>query len=196
MLKPTATLIAIASLIGGLSFAQDGHDHSGHDHGPEAVDGVSQWHNTDTKKNAKGPTSRPAKATSSPAWGEGGKIDFAKLKGKVVVVEFWATWCPPCTKSVPHLNGLYKKNKERGLLIVGLSAVDRNQSAAQIARYTKQNIKYPVGVLSSTDTLARYEVTGIPHAVVIGRDGKVKWTGNPLAPAFDAAVKTQLDVAR
>ncbi len=193
-LKPTVTLFAIASLIGGLSFAQDGHDHSSHDHGPKAVDGVSLWLNAG-EKDAKNtvPASSTPKQGSNPAWGKDGAIDFSKLKGKVVVVEFWATWCPPCKKSVPHLNALYKKNKERGLLIVGLTAVDRNQNAEKIARYTKQNIKYPVGVLGSMDTLRRYEVSGIPHAVVIGRDGKVKWTGNPLSPAFDTAVNTQLD---
>lgn len=161
---------------------------------PPAVTGVSSWVKADPKKGKGEKDQKPEKAEKGPAWDPDakGEVDFARLKGKVVVLEFWATWCPPCRKSIPHLNELARAH-ERELVVLGLSAVDDRQDAGQVRKYAEEHVRYPVGVLADPATLERYGVSSIPHAVVIGKDGKVVWTGNPLDGAFEKAVKRAVE---
>ena len=123
------------------------------------------------------------KATS---WLNTTPLSLAGLKGKVVVVEFWATWCPPCRSSIPHLIKLYNANKSKGLVLISLT----NEKKREIRSFVRKNkMTYPIGAGSSTSNL--YGVSGIPHAVVIGRDGKVVWEGHPMS-GLDGAVKKAL----
>jgi thiol-disulfide isomerase/thioredoxin len=112
---------------------------------------------------------------------------IASLKGKVVVVEFWATWCGPCVKGIPHLNQLHEAHASEGLVI--LSLTDQSQKPVE-AFMTKTPMKYVVGVKS--DTGEKYGVVGIPHAAVIGRDGVLLWQGNPQSPQFDETIVAAL----
>src|SRR5688572_15872637 len=69
-------------------------------------------------------------------------VKLADLRGKPVVVEFWATWCPPCRKSIPHLAELYKKHKDAGLVIVGLT----DEPKDKVEDFTKKiEMPYVVG---------------------------------------------------
>ncbi|MBV9462641.1 MAG: TlpA family protein disulfide reductase [Verrucomicrobiae bacterium] len=99
----------------------------------------------------------------------------ADWKGKVLLMEFWATWCPPCRKSIPHLNEIWEKYKDQGLMVVGVS----NESAQTIKSFQHEiPMKYPVAI--STSLARDYGVEGIPQAFIIGRDGKVLWAGHPM----------------
>jgi thiol-disulfide isomerase/thioredoxin len=114
---------------------------------------------------------------------------LASLKGKVVVVEFWATWCGPCVQGIPHLNELHKSHASDGLVV--LSLTDQDKSAVE--KFVDQKgdgMSYAVGMGSETGR--DYGVSGIPHAFVIGRDGKLAWEGHPGVPEFDAAVEAAL----
>jgi thiol-disulfide isomerase/thioredoxin len=97
-------------------------------------------------------------------------LDLARLKGKVVVIDFWASWCAPCRQSFPWLNEMQAKYRDRGLVIIGVN-VDRERAEAE--RFLRQtpadfNIVYdPEGTLA-----ARYQVPGMPSSYVIGRDGQ------------------------
>ena len=147
---------------------------------PDPVVNVSGWLNVETEDGEQ------------PAWGDG-EVDFAALEGRVVVVEFWAVWCGPCRRSIPHLNELWEAHKDDGLHIMGLTALDGRQTQQQIDDFVAENITYPVGVLSDMSTLQNYGVRGIPHAVVVGRDGQVRWRGNPLSAEFGRAVEAALE---
>jgi thiol-disulfide isomerase/thioredoxin len=108
---------------------------------------------------------------------------LADLKGKVVVVEFWATWCPPCRKSIPHLIGLHEKYAKKGVTIVGLS----NEPKDTVEPFVQaQKMNYIVGWGSKS--AGDYGVRGIPTAFVIGRDGKVAWQGHPMDDEFEKAI--------
>jgi thiol-disulfide isomerase/thioredoxin len=98
------------------------------------------------------------------------------LKGKPAVVEFWATWCPPCRASIPHLNELNKKYKDKGLVIIGIS--DEDQKKVTEFRKTLP-MDYTVAI-DKKDLGQKLGVTGIPHAFVVGKDGKVAWQGHPM----------------
>src|SRR6476659_2261422 len=94
------------------------------------------------------------------------KLDYVgkkpELAGKPMILEFWATWCGPCRQSIPHLNAIYKKYKDKGLMIVGVTDED-NQT---IRKFTKS---VPMDYFPATDQGGKLEkefgVQGIPHAV-------------------------------
>ncbi len=95
--------------------------------------------------------------------------------GKPVLLEFWATWCPPCRKSIPHLNEIHEKYKDKDLVIIGVS----NENPATVKDFQKGTpMSYPNGI--SKDLIGQYGVTGIPHAFLIDKDGKLLWHGHPM----------------
>ena len=101
---------------------------------------------------------------------------LASLRGKVVLVEFWATWCGPCVAGIPHLNELQTKYRAAGLRVISLTDDDRAKVEA-FQKSAKSPIEYTVGV--GSDLSAKYGVTSIPQAFLIGRSGKLLWQGHP-----------------
>jgi len=94
--------------------------------------------------------------------------------GKFLLVDFWATWCGPCRRSIPKLNALHAKFKDR-LVIVGLS----NETEREIRAMKAPAIDYYVAI-DTTGTMNRaVEVRGIPHALLIDPDGIVRFEGHP-----------------
>jgi thiol-disulfide isomerase/thioredoxin len=115
-------------------------------------------------------------------WIAGGAVSDAELKGKPYVVEFWATWCPPCRMSIPHLNELSLRVQPFGLAVIGLS----NEEAGVVRPFVdKMNMRYHVGIDNDTKG---FEFPGIPFAAVVGMNGKVAWAGHPLHPGFEEAL--------
>lgn len=106
------------------------------------------------------------------------------------VVEFWATWCPPCKKSIPHLNELYQNLQSEGLVIVGIS----NEAMPKIKRFVQQkgsNMSYPVAEDESAmqDWHKAAGRKGIPSAFVVDASNTIMWIGNPLDPEFGKVVE-------
>ena len=118
-------------------------------------------------------------------------VSLEKLKGKVVVVEFWATWCPPCRTSIPHLVDLRTKLDKSKVEIIGLTD-EPLEKVEKFAKDMKMNYSVGCGSTSGQD----YGVTGIPHAFVIGTDGKIAWDGHPMDPAFAPLVKKLADAIK
>jgi thiol-disulfide isomerase/thioredoxin len=97
-----------------------------------------------------------------------------ELIGKVVLVEFWATWCPPCVAAVPHLKQVYSKYRDDGLEIVGVSL---DTSRSDLARFVRDNnltwIQTYTGKKWEDPTARKYGITRTPTMWLIGRDGNV-----------------------
>ena len=94
--------------------------------------------------------------------------------GKFILVDFWATWCPPCLESIPELNDFQEKFRDK-LVVIGLT----DESADTVRAMKQPKIAYAV----ATDTQGRMkkalEITGIPHVLVIDPHGIVRWEGLP-----------------
>lgn len=103
---------------------------------------------------------------------EGTEMDSKDWKGKVVVLDFWATWCTGCRATIPILNGLHEKFKSQGLVVVGVS-LDQD-SKEKIGKFVrKQKMNYQI-LIDSEDKLSKvFGFEGIPSVYVFGKDGKL-----------------------
>jgi peroxiredoxin len=101
----------------------------------------------------------------------GRKLDLSSYRGKVVLLDFWATWCDPCREEIPHFVELQRKYGDQGLQIIGVSMDDGPEPVRNFYQHFKMN--YPV-VMGDAKTGELYGgVLGLPIAFLIGRDGRI-----------------------
>ena len=100
----------------------------------------------------------------------GTKWTLKELSGKVVVVNFWATWCPPCRKEMPDLETLYKRFKDQGLVILAISDEDVEKVKPFVE---KEKVTYPILLDPGRKVNELFEVEGIPKSFVYDRTGKL-----------------------
>jgi thiol-disulfide isomerase/thioredoxin len=113
---------------------------------------------------------------------DGHKWTRKALIGKVVVVNFWATWCPPCRKEMPDLDALYKRFKDQGLIVLAISDEDEQKVRAFLK---KRPVSYPVMLDKGRQVNELYRVEGIPKTYIYGRDGKL------VTESIDMRTRTQ-----
>jgi peroxiredoxin len=103
---------------------------------------------------------------------QGESVTLSELRGKTVVIDFWATWCPPCEFQVPELNAFYEANLGRGdVQVLGVS-VDAEGPDVVGEWVEEKGVRYPI-LLGSEDLARRYGAMGFPTLVVIAPDGTV-----------------------
>ena len=121
-------------------------------------------------------------------WVKGKSVDISK---GVNVVEFWATWCPPCRTSIPHLTETQVKYKDRGVNIIGITN-EPLETVEPFVNRMGEKMEYSVAIDKGRSTsnkfMGRYDVGGIPHAFVV-KDSKVVWHGHPMKGLEDAIEK-------
>lgn len=134
-------------------------------------------------------------------WVKGGPVKLVEGKGKTIyVVEFWATWCPPCRESIPHLTELQKKLKDKGVVVVGVSSEDAG-TVREFVKKMGSKMGYVVAVDDKGATTKRYleawGIEGIPHAFIVDKEGRIAWQGHPmggLGEVLDAMLKGEYDI--
>ena len=102
---------------------------------------------------------------------EAGDLQLSSLRGKAVVLNVWASWCVPCKDEAPYLEEIWRENRGRGLVVLGLDAKDfRGDAKDFISRF---DLTFPVVFDGPGDTLDGYGVTGFPETFVLDREGRV-----------------------
>ncbi|WP_175414895.1 TlpA family protein disulfide reductase [Nibricoccus aquaticus] len=127
-------------------------------------------------------------ANPAPVWAltdlDGKTLNSADFKGKILVVDFWATWCPPCVHEIPGYIDFVKKHGTEKIALVGLSLDEI--PAADVKKFaTAKGINYPVAI-APQELLAQFaSVEGIPATFIVDRDGKLRFMKVGSAPIED-----------
>ena len=125
---------------------------------------------------------KPAASLQGLQWVKGGPIEIKK--GTVYVVEFWATWCPPCLRSIPHLTELQRRFKDKGVTIIGIS----NETVDIVKPFVEAEKAGPMDYVVAADPqrqvgkvyMEAFGIGGIPHAFIVDKNGNLVWHGHPL----------------
>lgn len=123
---------------------------------------------------------------------DGQPFSLASLRGRVVLLNFWATWCVPCRQEIPDLGALQRDFGARGLTVVGVSADDTADDVRDFQKAIAQD--YTV-LLGTTEAKAKYEVVGLPKTFVIDRAGRIRQTltGERKRAQFEAEILPLLE---
>lgn len=126
---------------------------------------------------------RPANDFTLPS-NTGSNIRLSELKGQVVLVNFWASWCGPCKQEMPLLDEIHRQYEGLGFTVLGVN-VEKDKRAAD--RTLKQiPVSFPVLYDSENKVSQMYEVNAMPSSVIVGRDGNVRYIHEGYKPGDEA----------
>jgi len=146
--------------------------------------------------SAQGPG--PCAITGPPNLGfilkdlNGKEVSLSAYKGKVLLINFWATWCVPCRTEIPGFIDLYNRYRRRGLEVVG---IDVDEPASLVAPYAKQmKMNYPVLLEQDHTVHEAFGLVGLPTTIIINRDGTTceQHVGFTRRSTFEEAIKKLL----
>jgi thiol-disulfide isomerase/thioredoxin len=124
---------------------------------------------------------------------DGGTVDLADYQGQTVMINFWASWCPPCRAEMPLLDAYYHEHADDGLVFV---AVNSGETPATAGAFIAQSgFTFPVGLDPDGDLSTAYQITGLPVTLVIGPDGGIAYRHSGMIDraTLDAHVTPLLD---
>jgi thiol-disulfide isomerase/thioredoxin len=98
-------------------------------------------------------------------------VTLSDLRGKAVVLDFWATWCGPCKAEAPIMDGIAKRYKDRGVVVVGVNTDDEDGNAEEFAR--QRHLSFPIAFDRDRSAARAYNVSALPTLVVVSKTGKI-----------------------
>ena len=133
-----------------------------------------------------------AVGATAPDWelsdAEGRLETLAQYRGKIVVLDFWATWCGPCAEVMPQMQKLHEKYKDKGVAVFGVSSWEKNDP---VAAMKEKHYTYGL-LLRGEDITERYGVGTLPAVYIIGPDGRVIYRHEGVTRDFASIIKKQL----
>jgi peroxiredoxin len=121
---------------------------------------------------------------------EGPNLRLQEQRGRVVMVNFWATWCGPCRQEMPQLNRLYEKYRASGFVLLGVNVDDDARNAAGVA--AKLGVKFPVLLDTDKKVSRLYDLGTMPSTVLIDRDGKVRYLHKGYLSGYEETYEQQI----
>ena len=120
---------------------------------------------------------------------KGRVVTLSEQRGKVIVLDFWASWCPPCRAAMPAMDRLYNTYKDRGVIVYGINI---NDTADPIQFMYKMGVNYPL-LVNGEPAAEIYRVEGIPTLVVIGVDGNILYRDSGWSPQLEDKIATIIE---
>jgi len=103
---------------------------------------------------------------------DGNIVNFSDYRGKVLLINSWASWCPPCKAEMPTLETYYQNNKEAGFEILAINAGESKEVASKFKQYN--GITFPIMLDTNGDIIEALGITGLPTSILVNRDGIVE----------------------
>ena len=123
---------------------------------------------------------------------QGEKVTLSHLRGKIVVVNFWATWCLPCRKETPALEKAYEQYKDSGMVILGVNLTDQD-SVSEVESFIQESkLTYPILLDRDGSISNLYQIQGLPMTFFINREGIIRTVvvGGPMSETF---IRTKIE---
>jgi peroxiredoxin len=120
----------------------------------------------------------------------GRNLRLKEMRGEVVLVNFWATWCGPCRQEMPHLNRLYEQYAKAGFTLLGVNIDDDPKAAAAMA--ARLGVTFPVLLDSEKHVSRLYDVDTMPATLLIDRNGKVRYVHRGYQPGVETEYQSQV----
>ena len=166
LVRGALALVLLGGLVWALPIRRPGEERGHHAEPIPNLDPFEKAGVTELKEGQRGPAFRLSLLT-------GGDATLDAWKGKVVILNFWATWCTPCTIEMPALEALWREYRDRGLVVVGVS-VDRGAPRPLIEPYLKNlGLTFPILLDPQMETANAWRVPGVPATFVIRPGGEV-----------------------
>ncbi len=190
MKKTTTILLAVALSFALLACASD----------KKSEESKNTGNQTMTNTQTPDASTAPAAPQFTLQDAEGNDLSLSSYKGKVIILDFWATWCPPCRMEIPHFIELQETYGDSGLQVIGVS-VDQQGWEAVKPFMQQYKINYPVVLLTDSGVYNAYqnllpanERGGIPFTFIIDKDGRIQqqYVGYRDKKVFEEAIKPLL----
>jgi peroxiredoxin len=120
----------------------------------------------------------------------GPNMRLAEQRGRVVMINFWATWCGPCRQEMPELAKLYDKYKSSGFVLMGVNVDDDTRNAVALAE--KLGVRFPVLLDTDKAVSKAYDLSTMPSTVIIDRDGKVRFVHRGYLSGYEDTYDKQI----
>lgn len=116
---------------------------------------------------------------------DGQPVELAQLRGQVVVINFWASWCPPCRAEMPALERAYQAERERGLEILAVNTTYQDQLPAAQAFVAEHGLSFPILLDTTGEAANRYHMRALPTTFFVDREGVIRKVivGGPMSEA-------------
>ncbi len=134
--------------------------------------------------------------TQAPEWtlkdATGKEVSLKSLRGKLVLLDFWATWCGPCRQAMPFMQKLHDKYKDKPVAVFGVNCYERGPRSDPVGYMKNAGFTYPL-LLDASDVAVAYRVIGIPTFYVIGPDGKILMAHSGVSADYERQIEALID---
>jgi peroxiredoxin len=120
----------------------------------------------------------------------GNPVGLGDLKGQVVLINFWASWCGPCRQEMPILEQMYRKYKSAGVTLLGVNVEPKSADAEGFLKSTP--VSFPILFDRESKVSTLYEVSGMPSTVIVDRKGKVRYIHHGYKPGDESEYMDQI----